>query len=1015
MDDGEGFQFRLLGPFELVAGGEVIEIGSPKQRLLLAMLVLRANRAVSVDELTEALWDGQPPASVTSTLPSLVSRLRAVLATVDDGVVLRAADAGYVIELNPRQVDAYRFEELAAAGHRSLDCNDPGSAIASFSAALALWRGVGLAGLEDRCFARAEATRLQEARLRVVERLADAELAAGRPAEALDRLEHHLSMHPLREKAWACRMLALYRLDRQAEALSAYQEIRRLLVSELGVEPGPALRRLEARILRQSPELDAPGITRPVPHNLPTPLSAFLGRARELDELAELLAQTRLLTLAGVGGVGKTRLALELAARVRPRHRDGVWLIELAGIRDPSQIASETLSALGIQAGGLGVAPATPAERLCQYFFSREVLLVLDNCEHLVDAVAELVGLILARCSRVVVLATSRESLGLPGEAHWLVPGLSLPPPGAERSDDLAGFDAVALFRTRAVDAHRGFGLTEHNASAVVEICRRLDGIPLAIELAAARMRVLSPHQVAEGLNDRFRLLAGHTRGASTRHHTLRAAMDWSYELLAPEERALLGRLCVFPQSFDLEAARAVAAQETPQPFDVLDVLSRLVDKSLVTVQQAGPRTRYRMLETIRQYAAEKLTETGSVDEAHQAHRDCYLVRAEKAVSISIDWFAGAQILDSHADHDNLLAALDRSMGKADRQAASTLAAALWPYWIWSGRLPAVRELVERLRPEPRMTGSEPVQDVLFGLAAVEWGCADSPPLKTLAEEFHKLALSMDDPDAIAFTHYLRGCLPSISGEELDEGSHQLSCALEIYRARDNPLGMSWCHYELGSARFGADLADARSHLEHATVLEARIGTDGAVVRPHVRAMLGVLTALSGDEVRAHALADEAVQNARRLPLPGVLVMALVRAGQTATFANRHEQARTYLVEALTLLRDIGAQRWVAESLEATALILAAEHRLPGAAHLLGAADRLRHDLGERLGARSALAERVNSCRERIAQGLGAEGLAREEQKGREGPVSSWLGVAIGLLTAPATNDRYGVPVRTVP
>jgi hypothetical protein len=353
-------------------------------------------------------------------------------------------------------------------------------------------------------------------------------------------------------------------------------------------------------------------------------------------------------------------------------------------------------------------------------------------------------------------------------------------------------------------------------------------------------------------------------------------------------------------------------------------------------------------------------------------------------------------------------------MDKADRQAANTLAAALVPYWFWSGRLPAVRERIERLRPEPHTTGSDPVQDVVFGLA-MEWGRADSHPVKTLAKQAHKLGLSIDDPDAIAFTHYLRGCVPSISGEELAEGRHQLSCALEIYQARDNPLGMSWCHYELGSARFGADLADARNHLERAADLEAHIGIDRAVVRPHVRAMLGVLTALSGDEVRAHALADEAVHDARQLPLPGVLVMALVRAGQTATFANRHERARKYLLEALTLLRDIGAQRWVAESLEATALILGAEHRLPEAAHLLGAADGLRHDLGERLGARSALAERVNGCRECIAQGLEADGLAREEQRGRDGPVSSWLGVAIDLLTAPAATTVVGVPVRTVP
>ena len=1010
MDDGEHLQFRVLGPFEVVASGHVIEIGSAKQRLLLAMLVLRANQPISADELAEELWDGQPPASVASTLPSLVSRLRRVLATAGghgQSVVPQACDTGYMMELDPRALDSHRFEHLAGAGHHCLAHNDPFGAITSFRAALGLWRGPALAGLAERCFARTEATRLDEARLAVIERLADAELATDHPAQALELLEPHLAAHPLREQGWATRMLALYRLGRQAEALRAYQEIRRLLITDLGIEPSAGLRRLERQILQQSSELDISESSPEVPHNLAAPISPFLGRALELEELEDLLEHTRLLTLTGVGGVGKTRLALELATRVRPHHPDGVWLIELATIRDPSQIASETLSALGLQAGGLGVGAAPAQERLCQYLNARRVLLVLDNCEHLVDPVAALVHIILTRCPTVVVLATSRESLGLPGEVQWSVPGLSLPPTHAVMSDNLAKFDAVALFCTRAIAAQPGFGLSERNAEAVIGICQRLDGIPLAIELAAARIRVLSAHQLAEGLHDRFRLLAGHARAVTSRHQTLRAAMDWSYELLPAAEQALLRRLSVFPQSFDLDAARAVAARKATEPgFNVLDLLSRLVDKSLVTVQEAGRHTRYRLLETIRQYGAEKLAEEGSVDDAHRAHRDFYLVRAENTTTISINWFAGAQILDSHTDHDNYLAALDWSMDKGDRPAATKLAAALMPYWFWSGRLPAVSERMERARPEPdepTATASDRVCAVVgIGLAAMESGRADSHLLQALIEEAHKLALSLHDPDAIAFTHYLLGCAPSISGEGLAEGRRQLSSALEMYEALDNPLGMSWCHYEIGAARSGGDIVAAQNHLERAADLEAHIGTDGDVVRPHVQAMLGMLTALSGDHDRAQTLAAEAIGFARRLPLPGVLIATLVRGGQTATFTKRHEQARKYLVEALTLLRDMGAKRWVAESLEATALILAGEHRLPEAARLLGAADRLRRDLGELLSARSALAQQVNQCRNEIGQRLGTQGLAREEQKGRDLPESRWLDVALDLLTTPA-------------
>jgi predicted ATPase/DNA-binding SARP family transcriptional activator len=797
-------EFRVLGAFEVASGGRALEIGSLKQRRLLAVLAVNLNRPVSIDALLEALWDDRLPASAVATTQSLVSRLRRLLAGVGKpgDLGLRSRDASYVLEAEPDQVDANRFEALCGRGRDALAGGDPAGAAALLGEALSLWRGPALADMADREFARPVAARLDEARLAVVEDLAEAELALGQPGEALARLEGHVAAHPLRERAWGQRMVALYRLGRQAEALRVYQEVRRLLGEELGLEPTPVLRRLEQQILLQSPQLEGPteaglsaaiepapepggtrgpgdtvaflftdieastrrwegdqeamardlarhdqllrgavdtagghvfshtgdglcaafstaaaaleaamagqrtllgeqwvglaplrvrmavhagaaqrsegnylgpslnrtarllalasggqvlcsqaaaelardklpaGVTltdlgehrladlsRPervfqiahphLPsafpplrsptaprHNLPVSLTSFVGRERELEELDGLLGSGRLITVIGVGGAGKTRLALEVAARNLHRFPDGGWLVELGPVRDPGLIASEVAGALGMLTGSLSHGPGEIEEWLCQCLLPRHLLLVLDNCEHLVEAAAGVVRRLLTRCPGVTVLSTSREVLGLPGETTWTLPPLSLPGAEVKGPEELAASDAVALFCARARAVQPGFGLSTANAAAVAQICRRLDGIPLALELAAARMRVLGAQQVAERLDHRFLLLTEGGRTAVGRHQTLRAAMDWSYQLLPPAEQAALRRLAVFPASFDLEAAEAVVAPPAGDPglgFPVLDLLFRLVEKSLVLVQDRGDEARYRLLETVRE------------------------------------------------------------------------------------------------------------------------------------------------------------------------------------------------------------------------------------------------------------------------------------------------------------------------------------------------------------------------------------------------------------------------------
>jgi predicted ATPase len=812
-----------------------------------------------------------------------------------DSVVLRATGSGYLLEVDPCQLDAHRFEELAARAREAVVAGRSDAAVDHFRQALSLWRGPALDDLADRAFARIEASRLDEARLEAVEELAEAELLAGRPAAALALLEPHLAQHPLREQAWGRLMLALYRLGRQAEALRAYQDLRRLLGEELGLEPTPALRHLEQQILEQSPDLDRPspragappsgngetvashpGTPRSVDtfaflftdieastrrwegdqqamasdlarhdqimrqaveahhghlfahtgdgdqvahpqlpsdfllvrtqdaplDNLPVGLTSFIGRQRELDELEKLLAISRLLTLTGVGGAGKTRLALRLAQDVRDRFPDGVWLVELGHLSDPSLVASEVMAALGILVSGLGLESTAPEARLCDYLRLRSVLLVLDTCEHVVRAVCQLVQAILAHCPQVTVLTTSREVLGLPGEVPWALPGLTLPPADAGRSDDLTGSDAVALFCARAASARPGFGLTDANADAVAQICRRLDGIPLALELAATRIRVLGAHQVAERLDDRFRLLSAGGRTAVSRHQTLRATMDWSYQLLPGAEQALLRRLAVFPQSFDLEAVEGISDDPAPESgVDVLDLLARLVDKSLVVVESNGADVRYRLLDTVREYATEKLTEAGETDAAHQRHRDFFLgtalsrhagvVGRHRGNEQSLTWWEAPWMLRVDVDRENFHAALDWSLATGDHWAAVVFGAALWPYWLfWKGFLGTPHDRLERALSAP-----DPVHDFFrvealigFRIVVIEMGDGDPQRADELLREAHLVALTLDDPQAVARSRFYLGQTAHTSGDP-EEGRRQLEMALAIYEATRLRMG----------------------------------------------------------------------------------------------------------------------------------------------------------------------------------------------------------------------------------
>ena len=679
-------EVRLLGPVQVVRAGREIRLGGPRPRAVLALLVLEAGRVVPAARLAEELWQGVPPPGAAKTLRSYMSRLRALL---DADATLEARGGGYVLTLEPDMVDAVRFERLAGAGQGLLSGGEAAAAAGRFRQALGLWRGRALADVcEVEPLAR-EAARLEELRLAAVEGRIEAEIALGLHGEVTGELEGLVAEYPLRERLWRLLVLALYRAERQADALAAYRRARDMLAAELGLEPGEDLRRLEQAVLRQEVPAAAPAAR----HNLPAPLTSFVGREPDLAGLGKLLGEARLVTLTGTGGTGKTRLALEAAARAAGRFRDGVWLAELAGIADQGLVAAQVMGALGVrQAGDVPV-----LEALIWRLRSAELLLILDNCEHLLDACAGLAGALLRAAPGLRVVATSREPLGLPGEVAYLVRPLDLPSPTAH-AGEAGQAAAVRLFLDRGLAA-RG-GKTSGPAGAVApvavaeRICRKLDGLPLAIELAAARLGTLSAAEIEAHLADRFRFLAYRRPVADPRHQALRAAIDWSYDLLSAGERRVLGELSVFAGTFGLaQAAQVCGGGDQLSTWEVID---RLVGKSLVAAEPAEDGTRYRLLDTLRHYAADRLAEAGGTEAARDRHAAAFLALAEREREPAL----------LEREQGNFRAALEWSLEHGG-ETGPRLARALGDFWLGRGLLAEGRGWLDRAlaqRPaDPRL------------------------------------------------------------------------------------------------------------------------------------------------------------------------------------------------------------------------------------------------------------------------------------------------------------------------
>jgi predicted ATPase/DNA-binding SARP family transcriptional activator len=790
----------------MLRAGREVSLGGPRPRAVLALLALEAGRVLPAGRLVEDVWRDSPPPGAAKTLRSYISRLRA---QVSPDAVLAARGGGYVLLVDPVIVDAVRFERLVAAGQALLGGGEAAAAADRFREALALWRGRALA---DVCVVEPlarEAARLEELRLSAVEGRIEADIELGLHADVTGELEGLVAEHPLRERLWRLLVLALYRAERQADALAAYRRARDMMATELGLEPGPELRRLEQAVLRQ----EVPAPPPPARHNLPAALTSFVGREQDLTKLEGLLAQARLITLTGTGGTGKTRLALEAGARVAGRFPDGAWLAELAGIADPGLVAAQVMGALGVrQAGDVPV-----LEALTYRLRSAELLLILDNCEHLLDACAQLSGALLRASPGLRVLATSREPLGMPGEVVFPVWPLHLPTQaaGAREAGQAA---AVRLFLDRGSAARGGSAGGVSPVDVAERICRKLDGLPLAIELAAARLGTLSAAEIEARLEDRFQFLAYRRPVGDPRHQALRAAMDWSYDLLSVTERRVLGELSVFAGTFGPAQAAEVCA--SGDQLDALELIDRLAGKSLVAAEPGEDGTRYRLLDTVRHYAAGRLAEAGGVEAARNRHAAAFLGLAERERELAVL---------AH-EQDNFRAALEWSLAQGNH-AGPRLARALGDFWLGRGLLQEGQDWLERaLATDLADQGLR--ADLLRLLGAVRFEAGDLDGADAVLAQGSEVAASAGAPTLQARIRVLRADIASHQGTGHSEALAECEAAAAVLESASDLGGLAEALTVAGRLRFWlGDIPASHVVLERAITCARQSGNHRAQMR----------------------------------------------------------------------------------------------------------------------------------------------------------------------------------------
>ncbi len=917
----------MLGSLEVrTDAGVLADVPGARLRGLLIALALEPGHAVPKATLIDWIWGERPPSDAANALQRLVSRLRKAL---PEGLVEGQTD-GYRLRLEPGAVDAVRFERLVAQARND---EDP-RRVRLLREALALWRGAAMqdVGLEDSAAFDAAVTRLEGLRLTAMEDRFDAEISLGHGVELVTELTDLVAAHPVRERLVAALMRALVATGRDTEALLVYQRTREALADALGVDPSPELSALHVALLRG--ELGRREENRKT--NLRAELTTFVGKDADVAAVRELIADHRLTTVIGPGGSGKTRLATETARTLLGGLPDGAWLVELASIGAGGDVAQSALAAFGLRDALLGGASnAEPVDRLIAAIREREALLILDNCEHVIESAAAFAHRVLGECQRLRILATSREPLGITGEALWLVEPLSLPE-GDAGPGEIESSPAVQLLRDRAGAVRRDLAVDAHTSSTMVRVCRALDGMPLAIELAAARLRTMSLDQLANRLDDRFRLLTSGSRTALPRHKTLRAVVDWSWELLTEAERMVLRRLAVFSGGASLDAAERVCAGDAVGPQQVLELLTALAEKSLL-LAEGDSAPRYRMLGTIKEYAAHRLAEAGESDRARHAHLAYFTELSETAErhlrrAEQLEWLGTLE-----AEHDNIGSAMRGALAAGEAHAAMRLAAAAGYYWWLGGHKAEGIELITAATNTPGEVSDE-IRATVYALVvlfmtdglgdqyqAEEWihqayrfsqrsqrrdpRLAFIGPLERMLQAPHAFLpafeplLTDDDPWVRALARLHLGKMRIMLGQGGRDADAFLEMALAEFRALGERWGISFALTELADRiATRGEFAAACEHYEQAIAVVTEVGAFEDVMRMQSRQ--AQLYWLLGDEDSSAAALAEAQRYAERVTWPDALAELALSKARLARWSGNAEEARTQLGIATSMLGD---------------------------------------------------------------------------------------------------------------
>ncbi len=979
----ERLEIGVLGPVEASRGDRPLDLGGPDRRAVLALLALQPGRTVTSAELRSAVLGAGAPAAALRTH---VAGLRRALEPSSRPSVLTSRGAGYALQLPPGAVDLQRFEVIAADAAKELADGRFAPAARGFAAALALWRGAPLAGTP--LAGSPAADRLAERRLAALEELYDAELGCGGSAALVAPLRALLDEHPQRQRLWGHLALALHRSGLHPEAVATLDRARRVLAGG----PGPELRDLERRLHAQDPGLGGPPGAARQRVRLPVPSGPLLGREVALGEVCGLLADPtcRLLTVTGPGGAGKTRLAVEAATRLSAGRPGGTYLVPLAGVTDPELVLPAVAAELEVVP-----APDEPlAAALAVSLDGRGVLLVLDNLEQVVAA-APAVADLLAGTRAVQVLATSRTALRLSTEREYPLPPLDLPTADACAPEQVAASGAGALFTARAAAARPGFVLDAEAAGDVAEICRRLDGLPLAIELAAARTALLTPSELLARLDSPLRLLVGGARDLPDRQRTLRATIDWSYALLEPASQRLLARLGVFGADFDLAAAEAVGGDG-----DVLPGLAELVASGLVARSVAGASGRFRLLESVREYAVERLRESGEQAEA-QDRLAALLVAVVEAAHAGLDGPQAPRLLaDLRARHTDLALVLDR----ADAATAARLAVGLRVFWLLEGRLGEGRLRLAQVLATPLPAGLR--AQALLAAGVLAYFQDDAGQAAGQLGAAADLAGQVGDEHTVAVALGYLGATGLRDGrveaaQEMAERALALALRLGSYEAHTLALSLTGV---LAAVR--GDLpAEREVYLRRLDLARGR-----ADCRRIAETLnnLAEIALLEGDHLAARAAVEEAVDLARgvaRLVTRDVqLTLARVELADGGL-----DRAADQVAGALRLSVDLGQEFEIAQCLLVAGAVAGAAGEHDRAAELYGAGSRLR---GDRSPLELELEPDVARQRDRTRDALGVAAFAARASAGEQLPRDLAVALALAGAGAGAGGGGVGQPTR---